>query len=139
MRRISCVCGSLAIANWTSSRFALRMLALRALGPIRNTLEQGSTAIHIGSRSISRQAGILPGFCSCTPMLRAPLRGMPRPCDCSRGSVSVWNQRVLICADSECKLVNSLRIRAVHIKELLQGTKLSFLIKMSWHPHSIAW
>ena len=36
MRRISCVCGSLAIANWISSRFALCMLALRAL-PIRNT------------------------------------------------------------------------------------------------------
>ena len=55
---------------------------------------QESTAIPIGSRSTSRQAGgILPGFCSCTPMLRAPLRGMPRPCDYSRGSVSDWNRR----------------------------------------------
>ena len=74
MSQINYVCGSLAIANWISSRFAIRMLALRAL-PIRSTLEQGSTAIRIGSRSISRQAGgTLPGFSSCTPMLRAAKR-----------------------------------------------------------------
>ena len=36
MRQISYVCGSLVNANWISSRFAIRMLALRAL-PIKST------------------------------------------------------------------------------------------------------
>ena len=90
--RINYVCGSLAIASWTSSKFAIRMLALRAR-PIKSTLEQGSTAIHIGFRLISRQVGgTLPGFFSCTPLLRAPQRGMPRPFVYSRGSVFVWNR-----------------------------------------------
>ena len=45
------MCGSLAIASWTSSKFAIRMLALRAR-PIKSALEQGSTAIHISFRFV---------------------------------------------------------------------------------------
>ena len=90
--RIIYVCGSLANANWTSSRFAIHMFALRAL-PIKTTLEQRSIATPIGSRLISQQdGGTLPDFFSCTPMLQALPKGMPRPCDYSRGSVFVWNR-----------------------------------------------
>ena len=89
----------------------IRFTYVSTEGPaIRNTLEQGSTAIRIGSRSISRQAGgILPGSCSCTPMLRAPLRGMPRPCDYSRGSVSVWNRRWRRSLKKQCDISPPLR------------------------------
>ena len=90
--RIVYVCGSPANANWTSSRFAIHMFAPRAL-PIKNTLEPMSTATPIGSRSISQQdGGILPDFFSCTPMLLAQPKGMPRPYDYFRGSVFVWNR-----------------------------------------------
>ena len=89
MRPISYVCGSLVNANWISSRSGIHMSSLRAL-PIKSILEQRSIATHMGSRSITRQAGgILPGSFSCTLRQRVQLREMPPLCDYSRGSVFV--------------------------------------------------
>ena len=77
---------------WGGSRSGIHMFSLRAL-PIKSILEQRSIATHIGSRSITRQAGgILPGSFSCTLRQRVQLREMPLLCDYSRGSVFVLNR-----------------------------------------------
>ena len=85
-------------------------------------LEQGSTAIRIGSSSISRQAGgTLPGFSSCTPMLRAPLRGMPRPCDYSSGSAFVWKRLEALLEETMLYLSTAEKVRETDLLAL--GTK----------------
>ena len=143
MRQISYVCGSLVNVNWFSSRFAIRMLALRAL-PIKSTLEQGSTTTFTGSRSIMRQGGgISPGSCSCTRRLRALLREMPLLCAYFRGLVSVLNLRWMSLLKPPCFIFPRWRRWRTLISLLWELSILKWRLLLSRQRHceitSLSW
>ena len=54
-------------------------------------------------------------------MLRAPLRGMPRPCDYSRGSVFAWNRLEALIEETMLYLSTAEKVRETDLLEL--GTK----------------
>ena len=54
-------------------------------------------------------------------MLRAPLRGMPRPCDYSRGSVFAWNRLEALIEETMLYLSTAEKVRETDLLAL--GTK----------------